>query len=307
MNISEQNYVFIVGCARTGSKLHADMLNAHPAINLVDELHFLAPAWVRKDFRRRAAGVGPLTSSVNLGKLVEQMYSGELSGTFWNQPPPDQPGKPPQTVFDLDRAELTRRIGDSGRRLEDVFACLIEMQAELQGKAVAGAKFPVDIGSVTLLRRWFPQARIIHLVRDPRAIYASMVSMDSRHGVRNRGELKKTHRPLRRLVYLVSRYRESARLHQSCQGDKNYFVSDFEQLLVDPQRRAEQLAEFLNIDYLPEMLKPRIRNSSFGDSKSATGFDAEVNNRWKQHLSSGAQQFLNIALRRQMRVFNYLP
>ena len=70
--------IFIVGCARTGSKLHADILNGHSQLNLVDELHYLAPWWLRRDFARAAASAGALKHDNNLSELLDQMYSGRL-------------------------------------------------------------------------------------------------------------------------------------------------------------------------------------------------------------------------------------
>ena len=45
------DFVFIIGIARTGSKIYKNMLNKYSEINILNELHFLSPKWIRKDFR----------------------------------------------------------------------------------------------------------------------------------------------------------------------------------------------------------------------------------------------------------------
>ena len=77
------SYVFVVGCAKTGSKLIRRILMTHPEVNLLDELHYLVPRWVKTDFVRAAGRIGPLTQDRNVYRLVELMYSDQLEGAFW--------------------------------------------------------------------------------------------------------------------------------------------------------------------------------------------------------------------------------
>ena len=300
--------IFIVGCARTGSKLHADILNGHSQLNLVDELHYLAPWWLRRDFARAAASAGALKHDNNLSELLDQMYSGRLAGTFWQPPPAEQRDNPPQTIYDLDRQQLVAEINQNGRDLRGIFLSLISLQATSRGKSVAGAKFPVDISQVSRLLQWFPDARVIHLVRDPRAIYASMVSMDARYGVYARdGARISRRRPLQRLLYLISRFRHTGRLHRAMADDPRYFHSSFERLLEQPEQQIRAMAAFLGVGFEAAMLGPRIRSSSFGQTggSEATGFDRAVNERWREHLPKRERQLAEIALRRELQQFGY--
>ncbi len=307
MTNDADDFIFIVGCARTGSKLHADMLNASSEINLTDELHFLAPRWVRNDFRKQVELVGHLQDNRNLEHLIEKMYTGKFAGTFWKKPSSNIIGSPPQTIFDLDKIELLERLMKTKRKLKDIFECLIVMQAERQNKKRAGAKFPVDIGYFETLYHWYPNAKFIHLVRDPRAIYTSMVSMDRKYGVMNNGLLKRQGRPIQRLLYLVSRYRKAAQIHKKYEGNSNYYVSSFEDMVNEPQERIQSLLHYLNINYEEAMLQPRIRSSSYGIMQASQdrGFDANVINRWEQHIPRGAEKLLRITLSSEMKLFGY--
>ncbi len=307
MNKSVQNFVFIVGCARTGSKLHADMLNQNSKINLVDELHFLAPRWVRKDFRQQAKLVGCLNSDKNLEHLVEKMFQCEFSGTFWKKPPIDLAGNPPQTIFDLDKNEVLARIKRTDRNLKDIFQCLITMQSEFRNKNMSGAKFPVDIGCFDILYNWFPEAKFIHLVRDPRAIYTSMVSMDEKYGTMINGVLKRQGRPFQRLAYLISRYKKAAKIHTKYGGYSNYYVSPFEEMIRDPQEGILSISKFLEADYEENMLQPRIRSSSYGSMQAGKhkGFDENAIDRWRNHIPKGAGKLLEVTLSKEMNLFGY--
>ena len=77
-------YTFIVGIARTGSKIYMSGLNRFSDIDIVGEMHYLAPWYIRKDaIRALRLEEAPLTTPSRIEEAVDNMYSGAIKGTFW--------------------------------------------------------------------------------------------------------------------------------------------------------------------------------------------------------------------------------
>ena len=70
-------YIFVVGCAKTGSKLVRSILMTNPRVNILDELHLLEPWWLKQDFARLARKIGPLSDDGNIHKSFEKMSEGK--------------------------------------------------------------------------------------------------------------------------------------------------------------------------------------------------------------------------------------
>lgn len=290
-------FVFIVGTARTGSKIYLTTLNRHSDIDLVNELHYLAPRYVRRDFaatvRQR---LGRPLGRVGASELVTLMFSGAANGTFWERKPPT--GELQQRIGDLDPEVLAARLGPEPATPRQVLRVLLQEHARVAGKARPGAKFPVDIGRVEVLMRWFPDAAFVHLVRDPRAILASMLAREPGSGRRRAAAVPK------RLGYVVLQYRRAAQLHRRWQGTAAYYLSRFEDMVGDPGRSIPALCRFLGLEATPEMFLPPGRDSSFR-ADSAAGLDATAVAAWRDHLGNAERRTVEVLLRREMALFGY--
>lgn len=294
--------VFIVGIARTGSKIYMSSLNDHTDIDIVNELHFLAPRYVRGDVVRSLnLHSTPLTGSSRVQAAVDRMYSGTLNGTFWEIR--NSSTRLQQRITDIDRDTLIELLSSGAGRPEDLFRTLLFEHARVANKRRAGAKFPVDISCVTKLVDWFPDATFLHLVRDPRAVYASMVKREIEHSRDNlRSKLVSR---TRRLAYLVLQFKRAARLHRDLQSSDRYMMSRFEDVASSPEGRLRSICSFLDVEYKAEMLNIRKVDSSYASSK-AIGIDASAIDQWKAHLSNVERQVIQRSLKAEMRLFGYL-
>jgi len=78
------NPVFIIGCQRTGTTMLAIILNLYSEIDIMPEMHILAPFWLHKDFVHKInKTVGDLQKDENIPRLVNLMHSKQLFGIFW--------------------------------------------------------------------------------------------------------------------------------------------------------------------------------------------------------------------------------
>ena len=146
-NDPERCPIFVVGTGRSGTTLLRMMLNAHSRIYLTHEASFYLST---ARLGRRATAAEWLaryrrTFSFAWLKLAEQ----ELGD-----------------IAELQSAPMHRG-----------FAMIMERKARQYGKVRYGDKTPLHTVHLASIRRDFPEARIIHIVRDPRATVASLIRM----------------------------------------------------------------------------------------------------------------------------------
>lgn len=295
-------FVFIVGIARTGSKIYMSMLNRYADIDVVNELHYLAPVYIRRDFVRTVQRhLGPRPRNDNVGSLVRLMFSGTLHGTFWESR--TSTNGPHQRISDLDPATLARHLSSAPLSWRHILGTLLREHARTAGKSRPGAKFPVDISRVEVLRRWFPEARFVHLIRDPRAIHASMLA---REAGQRAGASRPTRRAvLRRLGYLTLQYRRAARLHRRLIGSGTYHLARFEDMVGNPRRTIPDLCTFLGIDTAEGMFHPPMKDSSFHGDSGNPRLDRNTLDAWRSRLGCRERRVIERLLDDEMRLFGY--
>jgi len=220
---SQDHPVFIVGAARSGTTLLQYMLRSHPELSLpTGESHFLIP------FRQRSAEYGDLTEKSNLRRLLFDIY--EFKRPFFDE---EFHG----LRFDADW--LTDRLHAAGcASFADVVSALFQLNAMGEGKHRWGDKTPYYILHLDTLLDMFPNAKVVHIIRDGRDCALSMLQ--------RKWDLKifNTYHA----AYLWNRYVTAGRRF----GEKHperYFEFRYEDMLSAPESVMERLCGFLGIEF----------------------------------------------------------
>ena len=278
--------IFIVGCMRTGSKIYMSILDYSP-IDIVQEIHFLNPPWLHSDFVRRTQKlVGLLSDDRNLAKLIDLMYSGAYYGSFWKN-------------IDLDRRNLERRILTSDRSFKSILESILREHAHSRRKKICGAKFPVHFSYVPTLLKWFPECKIIHLVRDPRAIFSSLLI---RHTGNRQSKIVYLYVPL--LIHTVIQFVWSFRVYDRYKDLHNYFLARYEDIITKPRENIRRLCDFLQVRYSESMLNIPVRDSSYGPQED--GISKMSMHRWKKEISPITSKLILLLTKKQMKLLGYL-
>lgn len=162
--------VFIVGAPRSGTTLLQYMLRSHPALSLpTGESHFFVPLY------RNAAQYGDLSQAENVRRVLQAMYM--QSADFLDT---DLHG----IKFDIQ--QLTQEFVAEGRRtMRDLITGLFEKNAAGEGKRRWGDKTPYYVLHLPKLLEWWPDAQIIHIIRDGRDVALSLFARKHDFGVYN--------------------------------------------------------------------------------------------------------------------------
>ncbi len=285
---------FIIGVARTGSQMLRYILNEWSPVHISDEIHYLLPPWIGKEDAKTKIGTIRKKKNFSTNDLIDLFYSGAMYGNYWKDELPN-----------IDK-DLLKRLLDSCEILDDkcILRSLILSNALSNNKSIAGAKFPLNIMYSELLFEWFPEAKIIHLVRDPRAIYASMVKKDMKNkGIKSK--MGAVHIYLYRFFYLIQQYKKAAQIHQKHKNDKNYLLVKFEDLILQPEDTLRVITKFLDVEFNKNMVNPPVIDSSYTNNKVKVGFDKNTLYKWRGAAPQIFFKLVEILLKKEMSIFNY--
>lgn len=266
--------VFIIGGSRTGSEMLKTMLSASLELNLTNELYALCPRWLHRDLRADLrAHVGDLRSPRALEEVVDLVFSGRLYGWTWRHA---------RTELDQDmlRQELAARPID----VESIVTAALVVNARLRNKPRHGAKFPVHYAYAPLLLDWYPNCKIIHTTRDPRAVYASQANKYIQPGI---GAIARGWTKAKHFAHINIQIGWTARIHARLKAlsPERYRLQRYEETIQDPARELTALCEFLQIEFSPAMLEPRKYGSTFDTTKGQRGVKLEYLDAWRHHVS----------------------
>ncbi|MEL7161365.1 MAG: sulfotransferase, partial [Bacteroidota bacterium] len=206
---------FIVGVPRSGTTLLTVLLNNHPVIFLDER----AIAIRTLDFRQRVA-------------RIRSRSGADTAPEIWRRAA--APDSRLREFLNWDRLE--RHSGSLG---EFVGASFHDRAVE-HGKSIFGDKSPDAITRLPELLSLFPQARIIHVVRDARPNVASLV----RRQYLDRKVAAQEWKDWNVLGVAAAEWQGTARFHRL----------RYEDLLADPEQTLGAVCAFLGVPYTPAML-----------------------------------------------------
>jgi hypothetical protein len=279
-------YIFICGVSRSGTTLLLKMLNRSPEVALCPESFFLGHQlpWdgVRHVIKRQA---GDLSKDANVHKLAILLYEGDFNRDnqgYWRW----LRRKTSPVTF------LEKTLAVEDRTDREIFAIMMEMRGDwarkqsgnVNGDLILGEKTPSHIYYVPTLLEWFPNSRIIHMLRDPRGVFAS--ELRRRKAEPLRFPYKQLHRTgplftifiLLQVTYTWLRAGELHFKYQQLYPDR-YYLLRFEDLVTDPETRTRELCRFLEVDFREALLEQRVVSRGFSEGQA--GIESRAADRWK--------------------------
>lgn len=228
---------FIVGVGRSGTTLLMSMINAHPDVTMPPETHFL---------RRQVVpdhGVKP-------GEVEERLRSDEYFSRL-----------------DLDLSELLDYFRKGGIQYDWVllYRRILWQYLKNSGSNLIGDKDPKSVEYLPVIKAIFPDAKILHMVRDPRDV---VLSREKAGWSKDRSWF--THPLAYRVQFQMGRDRG-----RNLFGE-NYMEVKYEELITQPEETLETVSGFLGINYSKKML-------DFGESGEE--LVAEDEKSWKKNVT----------------------
>jgi hypothetical protein len=292
--------------SRSGTTLLRRILDSHSRIGIATENHYLGHLVAREGARVYFRRVGDLRDDASVRRLVALIYSDGFQrrsrfrevSPYWRW-----------LVDRVPRSDLEARLLASDRSERGVFEAFLRLYADRRGKAIMGEKTPAHLGYAETLLAWFPGARVVHMMRDPRAVYVSELRrrMERPESVPYRWLV---HVPLAfRLFVLLEvglAWAAAVRRHRTLAAafPDAYRLLRFEDLVASPEATLTAVCAFLGVEPQPRMLQQKV--ISKGANAGQSGFDAGAANRWRETIGRFEDRAIRALVGRRLTEMGYL-
>lgn len=262
--------IFVVGSSRSGTTMMGRLLALHPAIFTFGELHFFEQMWAPEP------DSPPLTAE-RARELAARLFAVQRRGYF-------HPGDWRDFLAEADAVLATP--GNGPVRGERIFETFVAEETRAAGKRIGCDQTPRNVFYLGELLRFYPGARVVNLVRDPRDVLLSQKNRWKRRRLGSSG--MPWHQVLRSWVNYhpititklwVMAVEAAARFEQ----DPRVLTVRFEQLLSAPDTEVPRLCAFLGVEYQDAMHQvPQKGSSREADRPGATGFRQDAAHAWRR-------------------------
>jgi hypothetical protein len=301
----EPEAIFVVGVARSGTTLMRFLLETSDRIAIARESHYLGHVFGRRGARHFFRRKGDLANDDAIRGIVEMIYSGEYQRVSGGRRPS------PYWIWvreHVERDEVERRLLAAERTERGMFREFLRLYADAQGKPLMGEKTPTHLIYTDTLLEWFPDGRVIHMLRDPRAVYVSDRYRRHAHPIWPFTWLAKVPLLLESylLVLTVVAWRRATRIHPRLERDHpgRYRLFRFEDVVKHPDALLPEVFGFLGVE-VPAGATSVGLAAVHGMRSSDVGIDPRAADRWRERIHPFAKRFLEFCLRGSMRRFGY--
>lgn len=274
--------LFIVGANRSGTTLLRLILNAHSEVAIPDEIRY---------FYAFRGGAG-----------YEHWRTPNLSPDQYREFVDDFLQQNEAVTPELDFEALRNEILAGPHDLRRPYQLLLERWAHHHGKSRWGEKTPGNLFFAHLILSMFPDAKFLHLVRDPRAVVHSMqkVKFFPDDLVFNALNLKK----------VLSDGR--SRFEQDVPPDQRLIVR-YEDLVHAPEPTIRYICEFAELKYEAGMLAFHEDASQYMTDEASNSFNTTATrpistartSAWRSHLTTDEVAIVELLTQSTMREFDY--
>jgi hypothetical protein len=269
--------LFLVGHERSGTSLVRAVLESHPEFHIAP--NDADPLLLLERFSRKG------------------LFSGECIDQLSNDAK--------LSVWGIDWDGVKAAMAGKRQPCEDVYKIILEQFWKTKQTRWKAIKRPKYERRIDLLKRLFPECKIIALIRDPRAVLSSKKYYGGTVG-KNWKIFSVFHL---RLVTSMLRWQSSVsriRKAEKVYGMNSVLVVRYEEIVNNPSAFLEQLFGFLGERYCEEEIFNGIQhsfnsNSTFLDESTETSvFRKDGLQRWKQKLEPAEQEIIHYSLRSVM-------
>jgi hypothetical protein len=208
----------------------------------------------------------------------------------------------------LSRLFFGRLVGANLCNMEVIITALMESYAELMDlpNRIPIIKETSSEIYANEIRAWFPEAKFLHLVRDPRDNFAALKSGVATYYSKMGEDEKQT---LASLIYRTRLGLEMGKINLDKFGNKAYCFVNFNLLVKDVEPIMKELAEFMGISFLDSLLIPtRLEKATSGNNFEGNKFSQISNrnvDRWRERISENEAKIIEFHLGSLMQEFEY--
>jgi hypothetical protein len=274
--------IFIVGANRSGTTLLRLILNAHSRIAIPEELIYF--------------------DSFLEGVPIEQWESPGLSVRKFQNFVEKFLTENCRFLNELEKHQLKRDILEGPHDLRHPYKKTLESWARHWNKPRWGEKTPGNLFYADVIVEMFPSARFIHMVRDPRAVVASMQGASFFPND---------------IVFNALSWRKHVReglstLTENVSADQRTTIR-YEDLVSEPEETVQKLCTFLDEPYEPQVLQFHENAERYMKEEATSSFNtratrpitASRTDAWKHQFTDEEVATIECLCPTEMEAFGY--
>ena len=275
--MSKVKQIFIVGSSRSGTTMMGRILGNHSDVFTFKELHFFGTIWTNNSDKKlnRAEQV----------HLLSRLFCIQERGIFNQNNFIEFKGKSEKILAEDISSPL---------KIYELFLATISKE---NGSSISCEQTPKNLYYLEEILDFFPDAKVINLVRDQRDVLLSQKNKWKRRflGAKSIPMIEAIRSFVNYHPILTAKVWNSS-LYQTSKFRSNSRVKivKFEDLLVDSRIQVHEICKFLEIDFQENMLKvPVIGSSTENDSKSELVIDSSKISKWKKGGLTSSEIYLS--------------
>ena len=298
------NKVFISGMFRSGTTLVARMLASHSEVACASDPFLPLYKHIRnKIIGRDIKDESPLqdyyfdSNSIETYKVLKNIRIAEINVSSNDLEYIKHKIKEYTKPFSPRIAESVDKL--KGSTVDNIVECGMNLVGEVYGgedSSLIATKevWANEFGSI-LIQNGLVN-KVIHIVRDPRAVIASNIASGQVYP----------------LIFTLRQWRKLAGIAIMNQDNKNHKIIRYEDIMNDKKKASEEICKYIGVDFDVNMVReetyrdgdgqPWKRNTSYRNKKMTkiTGTDD-----WKNVLSLVQKQYIEKYAGREMSIFGY--
>lgn len=317
----KEKFVFITGIARGGTSLIGRMVDAHPRLSIAIDAYLPVFRSLRNALLAAEGGNGGFDPSLPLQdghftdrqlRWLDTVLAGDLGVAFDAAELPDLQERFRERASDESADLLPLIDGLGGATYREFIANALALIPAARPDETAewiGVKDLWIIDLFPALARGYPDARFVLILRDPRAIVASI------HGYRPIDPSQCAH-----TLSVLRHWRKALACATAFAADPlladRFRVVRYEDVVQAPEPHARELSALLGLDYDAAMLdyngltdhatgEKWQGNSTFDETLQ--GISTAPTERWREKLPEKAVRFAEFACDADMRLAGYEP
>ena len=237
---------------------------------VLNELHFFEQLWTPED-------KGKLISREQAIRLAEKLLLIQRKG--YNT------GFDDYSMFTAEASALVNEMNLDSLTSEEIFTHFAKREVALIGKSIVCEKTPQNIFYLKEIFELYPNAHVINMVRDPRAV---MLSQKNKWQRRKLGGWYITRREALRLrinyhpITLSKLWNAAIGAALKFKDDQRMLTVIFEELLEEPEAVIRKICAHVGVEFNPEMLMITQESSSIEMDSLEKGFKKERAVNWRK-------------------------
>ncbi|HQV77363.1 MAG TPA: sulfotransferase [Chitinophagales bacterium] len=276
----QERIIFIVGNSRSGTTMMLRIFNNHSQLMVLNELHFFEQLWSPSD-------KGKIISPHQAVELASKLMLTQRIGYMTH----DQD----YIQFNAEASNFVHKINSSNLTAEYVFNEFTKYEVALNNKSIVCEKTPQNVFYLKEILELYPKAKIINMVRDPRAI---LLSQKNKWNRRNLGGNYMTRKEALRLrinyhpITLSQLWNAAINAGNSLENEPRIISIRFEDLLEQPQSTIEIICQHIEVEFDSNMLNITQESSSIEKDSKEIGFKKERASNWKKGGLNSSERWI---------------